>query len=208
MAPGSTRRRRRVRRRTLAALLLPLAPLLLGGCGSPTGAAAAAPTTTGSPWIVSYAGSATPSPTPSYSYTSPAPFPTGFLPTASASASGTPTPSGAPCTDNKFAAGAINGATVVPSTTSAVVSWFNPGGSDLVQYRITAISQDLAAGTQRAVGWTVVTPGTSCGTLSAPVTGLDPKTDYVFSGDAVVKRLGKDGTTASTVARSIVVRTT
>lgn len=194
-------------RRGKFALLLPLALLLLGGCGSSIGTTAAAPTTTGSPWIVSYNGSATPSPTPSYSYSSPTPFPTGFLPTASAGAAGTPTPSGAPCTDDKFQAGAINGATVVPSTTSAVVSWFNPGGSDLVQYRVTAISQDLRSGTQRAIGWTVVKPGTSCGTLSAPVTGLDPKTDYVFSVDAVVRRLGVDGTSASTVARSIVVRT-
>jgi hypothetical protein len=191
----------------LAALLLPLTPLLLGGCGSSTGAAAAAPATTGSPWIVSLAGSATPSPTPRYSYSAPAPFPTGFLPTASAATSPTPTPSGAPCTGNKFNAGTINAATVVPSTTGAVVSWFNPGGSDLVEYRITAISQDLKGGTQRDVGWTVITPGTSCGTLSAPITGLDSKTDYVFSVDAVVRLLGKDGTRASTVARSIVVRT-
>lgn len=196
-----------MRRGKLAALLLPLAPLLLGGCGSSTGPATAAPTATGTPWIVSYNGSATPSPAPSYSYSSPAPFPTGFLPTVSASATRTPAPSGSPCTDNKFTAGVINGATVVPSTTSAVVSWFNPGGSDLVQYRVTAMSQNLKSGRQRAIGWTVITPGNSCGTLSAPVTGLDPKTDYVFSVDAVFKVIDKDGTRASTIARSLPVRT-
>ena len=192
----------------LATLLLPLTPLLLGGCGPSAGAATAAPTSTGMPWIVSQAGSAVPSPAPSYSYSSPTPFPTGFLPTVSATTSPGPTPVGAACTDNKFNAGVINSASVVPSATSAVVTWFNPGGSDLVEYRVTAISQDLLSGSQRTIGWTVITPGTSCGMLSAPVTGLDPKTDYIFSVDAVTRMLGKDGTRASTVARSIAVSTT
>lgn len=196
-----------MRRGKFAALLLPLMSLLLGGCGSSAGPVTAAPSSTGSPWIMGYTGSATPSLRPSYSYSSPTPFPTGFLPTAPAVATRLPTPSGAPCTDNRFTAGVINGATVVPSTTSAVVTWYNPGGSELVEYRITAISQNLRSGTQRTIGWTVITPGTSCGMLSAPVTGLDPKTNYVFSVDAVVREIGKDGTLASTVARSIVVRT-
>jgi hypothetical protein len=106
------------------------------------------------------------------------------------------------------ARGAINGADVKASSTSAAVTFYNPGGQYLVEYRVTAISQDLVDGTQRDVGWTVITPGATCGYLTATVTGLDPRTRYVFSVDEVTRRLGKDGTQASTVARSGVVSTT
>jgi len=197
-----------MRRATLAALLLPATALLLGACASSSGGAVTAtPTSSGSPWIVSYTGSATPSPVPSGSFAPRTPFTTGFLPVSSVHAVPAPNRSAA-CTGNKFNAGTINGAGVVPGATSATVSWFNPGGSDLVEYRITAISQDLAAGAQRDVGWTVVTPGAACGEISAPVTGLDRRTRYVFSVDAVFRRSGTDGTTAATVARSGVVSTT
>ena len=91
--------------------------------------------------------------------------------------------------------------------TSAAVTFYNPGGNSLVEYRITAISQDLAIGEQRDVGWTVLTPGTGCGFLTATVVGLDPRTDYVFSVDEVTTRHGRDGTESATVARSGVVRT-
>jgi hypothetical protein len=194
-----------VRRGKLAALLLPLTPLLLAGCGSPGTASAAVPTSSGSPWVVTSAGSPTPSPAPSRSYASPSPFPTGFLPISATSPA--PAPTGSPSCDGTLRLDKINSATVVPSATSATVTWYNPGGANLVQYRVTAISQDLAVGQQRAVGWTVITPGATCGYLSATVAGLYRATDYVFSVDAVVTRLGKDGTRAATVARSLVVRT-
>ncbi|HEX5204441.1 MAG TPA: hypothetical protein VFW27_31335, partial [Actinoplanes sp.] len=96
---------------------------------------------------------------------------------------------------------------VVPAGGSAAVTFYNYGGNDLVEYRITAISQDLVAGRQRDVGWTVMTPGAGCGYLTATITGLDARTGYVFSVDAVTTKLGRDGTRAETVARSGVVKT-
>jgi Fibronectin type III domain len=197
-----------VRRGKLVLLLLALTPLLLGGCASSSGATAQAAPSAATPWIAITGGSAAPSPTPSVSYSSPAPFATGFLPFSTVSPSPTPTPSGGDCANLKFHNGAINAAGVVPGTTSATVSWYNPGGADLVEYRVTAISQNLVPGEQRDVGWTVIKPGTGCGMLSAPVTGLDRRTNYVFSVDAVFTQIaGEDGTYAFTVARSIPTRT-
>jgi hypothetical protein len=194
----------RLRRGRLALLLL---PLLAGGCGSASSTSVqATPSSAATPWIINYAGSAPPTPVPTISYSSPAPFPTGFLPLPSAT-SPTPTPSGSDCANIKFNGGQINSAGVVAGTTSATVTWYNPGGSDLVQYRVTAISQNLVTGSQRDVGWTVVTPGAGCGMLSAPVTGLDRKTNYVFSVDAVWTKIGEDGTWAKTIARSVPVKT-
>jgi hypothetical protein len=197
-----------VRRGKLALLLLPLTPLLLGGCGSSSGATAqAAPSAAATPWIAAAGGSAAPSPTPSVSYSSPAPFATGFLPISTVTASPTPTPSAGDCADIKFHGGTINSAGVVAGPTSATVSWYNPGGADLVEYRVTAISQNLAVGDQRDIGWTVLKPGSGCGMLSAPVTGLDRQTSYVFSVDAVFTKIDEDGTYAFTVARSIPTKT-
>jgi hypothetical protein len=89
------------------------------------------------------------------------------------------------------------------------VTWYDPATSDIVEYRITAISQDAMLGPQRDVGWTVVTPGATCGYRTATVTGLNRDTRYVFSVDMVTSRRGQgnDGTIAATVARSRVVKT-
>ena len=191
-----------MRRRWLGILIF--APLVLSGCKA-SSVASAVPTPSGTPWVITITGSATPSPAPSVATATPSTFPTGFLPLPSGSA--TPTPTGSP-TCPPDASHDIAGATVVPGTTSAAVTFYNAGGSYLVEYRITAISQDVVVGQQRDVGWTVVTPGSTCGFLTATVSGLDPKTRYVFSVDAVTTKLGKDGTQASTVARSSVVTTT
>jgi hypothetical protein len=199
-----------VRRGKLALLLIPFAPLLLGGCGSSaTSAQGVTPSASAtSPWISTVNGSAAPSPTPSISYSSPTPFPTGFLPISSASVSPTPTPSADDCRNIQFHVGQINAATAVTSSSSATVTWYNPGGSTLVEYRVTAIAQNLAVGSQRDIGWTVIKPpATGCGFMSAPVTGLDPKTSYVFSVDAVFTKLGEDGTWAKTIARTIPMKT-
>ena len=189
-------------RRWLGTLVL--TPLLLGGCGS--GAERTeGPTPSGSPWVVVAAGQATPSPVPSRAPVPRSTFPRGFLPLPSAKATATATPTGT-CTADS--ATPINSAAVVPGATRAAVTFFDRGGNELVEYRVTAISQDLNSGAQRDVGWTVITPGPGCGYLTATVTGLDRRTDYVFSVDAVTTNLGRDGTRAATVARSLAVRTT
>jgi hypothetical protein len=183
--------------------MLILVPLALSGCKSST-TATAVPSPSGSPWVITSQGSATPSAAPSGYTATPSTFPTGFLPVASATA--TPTPTASP-TCPPETAHAIAGATVVPAGGSAAVTFYNYGGNDLVEYRITAISQDVLPGRQRDVGWTVLTPAAGCGYLTATVTGLDAQTNYVFSVDAVTTQLGRDGTRAETVARSGVVTT-
>ena len=193
-----------MRRHWWGALLL--APLVLGGCGSGAGSPAATPTATGSPWVVVANGSATPSPGSAIYTGTPSPHPSGFLALPSGAVTPAPTPS-ATCVppDNGYP---VNFASAVPARTSAAVNFFNPGGPTLVQYRVTAISEDLVTGAQRDVGWTVVTPGTRCGFLTVTVTGLNRKTHYQFSVDAVYTHIDRDGTYAATVARSQVVRTT
>jgi hypothetical protein len=183
--------------------------LLLGGCsksGSSTGATAV-PSSTGKPWIVTTQGSATPSAAKGGVWTATtSPFPSGFLPLPS----NTPTTSATPlwqCTPNN-GRGTIAGATVVPGVTTAAVTFFNPGGNNLLQFRVTAINEDLVTGQQRDVGWTVATPGAACDYQTITVTGLTSKSHYVFSVDAVWSQVGgNDGTNASTIARSGVILT-
>jgi hypothetical protein len=193
-----------VRRRWLGTLLL--APLLLGGCGSSGGTASAVPDPSGSPWVLVANGKAAASATPKAYSGTPSTYPTGFLPLSSASPTARPTPS-ANCTPPGGAM-VLNAASVVPGNTSAAVTFYNRGGSDLVEFRVTAISQDLQTGAQRDVGWTVITPGVTCGFMTATVTGLDRKTYYVFSVDAVTTHHDHDGTMAKTVARSRPISTT
>jgi len=154
-------------------------------------------------WLVVVPGSATPSPRPS---AGPSPAPTatsGFLPLAPAVR---PTPS-ATCARDTPHFNKINALTVVPGTTSAKVSWYNVGGYNLVEFRVTAISQDLLIGGQRDVGWVTVNPENPCGYLTATVPNLDRRTGYVFSVDAVVLRRSGYGTHAATIFRSAVVHT-
>ena len=190
-----------MRRRWLGILVL--APLMMGGCGgeTPTAAPTSAP---GAPWLVMASGNPTGSPTPSRGSGTRSPFPSGFLPLPPGAAAPAPTGSDScPPVKNDI----INGADATAGTTSGTVTWYNPGTADLVEYRVTAISQDAMLGEQRDVGWTVVTPGATCGYMTATVTGLDRGTRYVFSVDAVSKRNNGDGTYSSTVARSGVVKT-
>lgn len=189
--------------------------LLLSGCGvipgfssgnaggSAPGASAGA---AGPSWIVATQGSATPSPRPSHPSASPTPTPSlGFLPL------GTPTPVPAPsstCAKNFFNFARIDAMDVTPGPTSAVLSWHNIGGYNLVEFRLYAISQDLRVGEQRDVGFVTVKPAIPCGRMTATIGNLDRKTKYVFSVDAVVIRRSGDGTHAATVARSHPVATT
>jgi hypothetical protein len=195
--------------------LLLLVPVLLAGCGVLTGSAGttaggsssstAGQPNSAQPWQVVARGSATP--TPTYSSGIP-PYPsagptTGFLPLPAATRA-TPTPT---CSPNTVHFSQIRALDVVPGATSAVASWYNVGGYNLVEYRLTAISQDLRFGKQRDVGWVTVKPSASCGQMSATITGLDRTTGYIFSLDAVITRRSGDGTMAGTLLRSPVVRT-
>ncbi|NMO51323.1 hypothetical protein HH310_08995 [Actinoplanes sp. TBRC 11911] len=193
-----------MRGRWLGTLLL--APLLLGGCGSTgTTSATASPAPSGSPWVIVANGKATPSAGPTGFTGTPSPFPSGFLPlppTMPPAAAATPTAS---CVGKVH--GQINGASAVTSATAANVTWYNPGGNDITEYRVTAIAQNLATGEQRDVGWTVITPSATCGFMTATVSGLDRKTYYVFSVDAVRTRIGRDSTIAETIARTLPIQT-
>jgi hypothetical protein len=214
MSPSVTTREANVRTgvpRRKRWLLLFAAPLLLSGCSmftspSPTKSGDTGTTTgvTGAnEWLVVAPGSATPSPRPSAG-ASPAPTVTsGFLPLRPVVR---PTPSPT-CARDTPHFNKINALTVVPGTTSAKVSWYNVGGYNIVEFRITAISQDLMIGGQRDVGWVTIKPANPCGYLSATVPNLDRRTGYVFSVDAVVVRRSGDGTHAATIFRSSVVRT-
>jgi hypothetical protein len=193
--------------------VLLLAPVLLSGCGAlglsasgSGGAAMAAGTPSAGPgWVVVSRGSATPSARPSHPAASATPAASGFLPLGTPAPTRTPVPT---CSANLFDFSKIGPADVVPGRTSAVVSWYNVGGYNLVQFRVTATSQDPVGGKQRDVGRLVVPPNLPCGWMSATITGLDRKTGYMFSVDAVVHRRSGDGTHAATVARSLVTYTT
>ncbi|BBH63732.1 hypothetical protein ACTI_04170 [Actinoplanes sp. OR16] len=179
-------------------------PLLVAGCSS---AATDTPPAdnSGAEWLNVDAGQATPSAVTRYGTASPTPeltLPT-LPPTTSPTATASPT-----CTPAPRGAGVINGLDVVPGRTSAVVTFYNPGGADIVDYKLTAANQDLRVGEQEDVGWTTVTPN-GCGDLSASVTGLTPGTHYVFSVDVRRKHVtSQEGTYTTTVARSEVVSTT
>jgi hypothetical protein len=193
-----------VRRRWLG--LLVFAPLMLAGCGSGDEAGTAEDEGGGKSWVVVNPGNATPSSVPPRATGTRSPFPSGFLPlpTGTTKPTATGTSSCPPVKGN-----VINGADATTGATSGTVTWYDPATADIVEYRITAISQDAMLGPQRDVGWTVVTPGAACGYRTATVTGLDRKTRYVFSVDMVTSRKGQggDGTVAATVARSGVVTT-
>lgn len=191
--------------------LLLAAPLVLTGCGvlgaGVAGSGGKDGTTAagaGSEWTVVARGSATPSPTPS-SGVPPYPLPSssGFLPLKPATGPA-PTPTCAPDTVHFSRIQALD---VVTGTTSATASWYNVGGYNLVEYRLTATSHDLKPGVQRDVGWVTIKPKQACGRMTATIRNLDPKTGYVFSLDAVVNRRSGDGTHAGTLYRSPVIAT-
>ena len=181
-------------------------PALLSGCGlvsgtsTTPGTADAVTGADGKSWIVAAPGSATPSPRPSYPAAVPKPAATGgFLPLSAAKPTRTPTST---CSPNTFKFSRIDALDVTPGPTSAVLSWYNAGGYNLVEFRLYAISQDLVVGSQRDVGYVTVKPKTPCGRMSATIGKLDRRTRYVFSVDAVVTRRSGDGTHSATVARS------
>lgn len=189
-------------------------PFLLSGCGAVdalTGGSApttgASPAPSGTPWIGVTAGSPTPTATMPTGTARPSSTFGGFLPLPSGNPAAAVTPT-ATCAPASFTFSRINALDVKPGTTSATASFYNPGGYNLVQFRMTAMSQDVVRGRQRDIGWVTITPKTPCGAISATITGLDRKTRYVISVDAVVTGLSGDGTHAATVFRSGTFRTT
>jgi hypothetical protein len=120
---------------------------------------------------------------------------------------GYPTPSMSPteCT-GVVRPGVINGATVVPSTTTATVSWWNIGDPSLVEYQLTWMSQELLIGPQPGWTWQSVAPGKGCTRVTATVTGLISQTPYVFVVHALLKKYESLPPTAPEIARSESVR--
>ncbi|MEU4622235.1 fibronectin type III domain-containing protein [Actinoplanes sp. NPDC023801] len=195
-------------RKSAVALSAAVLPLLLTGCSSssPSGPAGEETAAAGRDWIVVDEGRASASPQVTFGTAAPVPSETlPPLPTGSVPPRATPSSTCTPMQRIKT----INGLAVDPGSTDALVTWYHPGGSDIVEYRITAVSQNLVVGLQKESGWTRSAPD-KCGDVSATVVGLDPKTPYIFSVDVVLKRanFSLEGTYAQTIARSGVVSTT
>lgn len=193
-------------RKSAVALSAVVLPLLLTGCSSSSVSAEEKAVDAGRSWIVVDEGKVTPSPTSTFGKASPTPeatlppLPTGPTPTARP---------GSTCTPTQRVKGAVNGLAVQPGSTSAVVTWYHGGGANIVDYRVTAAGQNLVKGAQKELGWTRTAPAT-CGDVSVTVTGLDPRTPYIFTLDVVMTRSNAtlDGTYTETIARSRVVSTT
>ncbi|MBO3742380.1 fibronectin type III domain-containing protein [Actinoplanes flavus] len=197
-------------RKSAVALSAVVLPLLIAGCSSSSSGKRngedEATSVGGTSWILVDQGQATPAPSTTPGTAAPTPSITlPPLPTVSPSASGSATPV---CTPRQNAQ-PIDGLTVTPGSTSAVVTWYHPGGANIVDYRITAISQDLVSGPQPQIDWVREVP-LECGMVSTTVPGLQAKSHYVFSVDAVLRQddMAREGTYTRTVARSGVVTTT
>jgi hypothetical protein len=113
----------------------------------------------------------------------------------------TPSPRPTECT-GVVQPGVVNGADVAPGTTSAVVSWWNIGDPDIVEYQLATVPQDLYRGRQPAWKWQPVAPGTGCTRVSATVTGLAAGGHYVFVVHALLRKYDLVPATAPEVARS------
>jgi hypothetical protein len=116
---------------------------------------------------------------------------------------GYPTPSMSPTEcSGVVRPGVINGASVIPSTTTAAVSWWNIGDPNVVEYRLTWMSQELLIGPQPGWTWLSVAPGKGCTRITATVTGLISQTPYVFVVHALLKKYESLPPTAPEIARS------
>ncbi|MFI5496104.1 hypothetical protein [Actinoplanes sp. NPDC051859] len=194
--------------------LLLVAPLVLAGCGTLGGSATGTGTTEttaetvaegANSWLVVTRGSPTPTPRPSNGVPAyPVPTATGFIKRPTATASAKPVVTCTPTTVHFSRIGALE---AVAGATTATATWNDVNGYNLVEYRLTAISQDPLPGKQREMEWVTIKPKENCGKLSATVTKLDRKTGYILSLDAVVSRKSGDGTHAGTILRSSVIRT-
>jgi len=87
----------------------------------------------------------------------------------------------------KVMPGVRDGLAVVPSTTSAVITFWNVGDPAILQYQLAAVSQDLVFGTQPPWIWMNITPKVGCQQTSATMTGLRSAGTYIFVLHAVVQ---------------------
>jgi hypothetical protein len=193
-------------RKSAVALSAVVLPLLLTGCYSSSSTPAEEESAAaGRNWVVVDEGDPTASPEVTFGTASPAPSLTLPLPTGSVPPAGTPSST---CTPVQRIT-TINGLAVDPGSDAAVVTWYHPGGGNIVDYRVTAVSQNLQVGLQKESEWTRSVPE-KCGDVSITVTGLEPKTPYIFTVDVVMKRanFSLEGNYTRTIARSGVVSTT
>ncbi|HEX8630738.1 MAG TPA: fibronectin type III domain-containing protein [Catenuloplanes sp.] len=169
--------------RPVAALLLLV--LLAGGCDLPGSGAAGRPTATPKPsstdsWVVTAGGGPSASPS-TRSVASPSPAPTPARPAPAQE----PPATAPPACSGTSRPGQLNGLTVVPGAGSATVSWYHAGDPAVVRYRLAAVPQKLAAGSQSPLDWRDVPTGAPCRTVTSTITGLTPGAPYIFWLDAV-----------------------
>lgn len=181
-------------RRILAVVALAV-PLPLAGCGvlglgsADPEASTATPGTPGDSWIVVETGSATPSPTPSMGTASASPFPS----LTGASDGG--------CPADWSGESVLIPLTVTVGRRSLTVTWPRQRDSN---YRISAVPQDLGAGTQPDVVWQPVAPGPGC-TVTTTLSGLTSGKAYIVWLDAPGAGFQRDGTPNKRSGRSGVV---
>jgi hypothetical protein len=109
-----------------------------------------------------------------------------------------------PC-GGRIREGAYKGLEVTPAVGAATVAWLNAGDSSVKSYRVAAVPQELVVGSQPALNWVQVAPGTGCATVSTSVGGLTSGGHYIFWLNAVYQVSGETFTHDRTVAVSSVV---
>jgi hypothetical protein len=187
------------------ALLLVLIALSLatGGCSAlglgstatgPGSGSTGASTAAGPSWLVSAAGSATPSAGPSGAR--------GYRPILPA-VSFPPAGAGGDCGNaGQWTVDPVQiPLTITPGKGSLAVSWPRQYNSN---YRITAIPQPLVSGHQPVYTWQNVAAGSGC-TMSATVSGLKPGKPYVIWLDAPNSGYERDGSRHPYAGESSVV---
>jgi hypothetical protein len=171
-------------RRAGALVLAGAGALVLTGCGlgdtdvQTTAATAAAP---GSSWFLSSGGTATPTTEPPLiqigptiprpgEFTVPRPVPYGVSPVTSPP----PDPCNGASTPRRIVPGAVAGAG------SATVSWQADNRSEVLGYRVQAVTQELVSGTQPPTVQRTAGQVAGCGTVSVRLPGLTSGDHYVF----------------------------
>jgi hypothetical protein len=180
---------------TKCLLALVALPFVLGGCGTlSTGTPGPSPSVTpapsGSPWIVTAGGSATPSPVASAAGPRRSALPpVSFLPVDQS------------CAQNWRIDEVLIPLQVTPAKGALRLTWPREFNSN---YRITAVPQPLKKGNQPAYPWQDIAPGGGC-TMSATITGLTSGKPYVVWLDAPNTGYERDGTRHPYSGRSGVV---